>query len=145
MRLITWKYGSSCIVLRACIFFPGTESSQSSDEGLMASYRRAITRAIQKTDSGVPSVPSQLITASHSAKNQAMTSTASSESELSSGEPQALKEEDITKFGDQWVVFHSPTGKVDKRPPRKVPKLSSRKLAQIKVYVHVQCMCIYIL
>ena len=62
-----------------------------------------------------------------------MTSNASSESELSSGEPQALKEEDVMKFGDQQVWFRSPAGKVDKRPPQKVPKLSSRKLGQIKV------------
>ena len=123
---------------------PGTESSQSSDEGLAASYKRAITRAIQKTDSGVPSVPSQLISASISAscRNQAMTSTAS-ESEYSSGsEPQTLKE-DVVKVGDQQVVLHPRDGnKVDKRPPQKVPRLSYRKLAQIKVHVHILHTCI---
>jgi hypothetical protein len=118
---------------------PGTESSQSSDEGLAASYRRAISRAVHKTDSGVPSMPSQLTTASHS-KNQAMTSTASSESESSSGEPQTLKEDEV-KVGELFRVPTDISGRVDKRPPQKVPRLSSRKLAQIKVHVRV-CMCI---
>ena len=68
------------------LFFDlGTESSQSSDEGFAASYNRAITRAIHKTESGVPHIPSQLITSGHLAKNQAMTTTAS-ESESSSGQ-----------------------------------------------------------
>ena len=126
-----------CIL--GCIYpSPGTESSQSSDEGLAASYKRAITRAIHETDSGVPSVPSQLISASlsSSARNQAMTSTAS-ESESSSSEPQTLKE-DVVKVGDQQVVFHTHAdNKVDKRPPQKVPRLSSRKLAQIKVHMYM--------
>ena len=123
---------------------PGTESSQSSDEGTTASFKRAITRAIVKTSHGVPSMPSQLTTASQSAKNQAMTSTASSESESSSSEPQALKE-DVVKIGGERVVFNIPAVKMDKRTPQKVPKLSSRKLAQIKVHVHVhvhECVCI---
>ena len=76
-----------------------------------------------------------------------MTSTASSESELSSSELQALKEDnENVKIGDQRVVFASP-GKVDKRPSQKVPKLSSKKLAQIHVKVHVHvhiCVCVYV-
>ena len=119
---------------------PGTESSQSSDEGFAASYNRAITRAIHKTDSGVPLIPSQLTTLGHLAKNQAMTSTASSESESSSGEPQALKE-DVAKVGDQLYIPAGNAGNVAKRPPQKVPRLSSRKLAQIKVHVCTSCTC----
>ena len=115
----------------------GTESSQSSDEGFAASYNRAITRAIHKTDSGVPHIPSQLITPGHSAKNQAIATTEGSESESSSGEPQALKE-DVTKVGDLLYIPDGKASSVAKRPPQKVPRLSSRKLAQIKV-----CICMY--
>ena len=118
-----------------CYFYhrsiSGTESSQSSDDGFSTSHDRAVARAIQKTFSGVPTVPSQLITASQSATIQAMTSTASSESELSSSELQVVKESNVVKIDDQEVVFP----KEDKRPSQKVPKLSSRKLAQIKVCV----------
>ena len=65
-----------------------------------------------------------------------MTTTASSESELSSSELQTLKDDhEQVKIGDQ-VVFALPK-KVDKRPPRKVPKLSSKKLSEIKVPVTV--------
>ena len=108
----------------------GTESSQSSDEGLLVSYHAAITRAVHKTDIGVPS---QLVTVSHSAKDQAMTSTASSESDFSSSEVQALGDSgEEEKVGDQVTVFAAPR-KIEKRPAQKVPKIPSKKLAKIKV------------
>ena len=60
-----------------------------------------------------------------------MTSTASSESEFSSSELQALKDEQV-KVGHQIVL--GSTGKAsDKRPTQKVPKLSSKELARMKV------------
>ena len=74
-----------------------------------------------------------------------MTTTASSESESSSGEPQVVKE-DVAKVDDLFYVPVGKVGNVAKRPPQKVPRLSSRKLAQIKVCtcMYMQCVHVYI-
>lgn len=93
----------------------GTESSQSSDEGALASYRAAERRAIHKTERGAPSIPSRLAVCSFSAKDQALPTTASSESD--SQGLQTLEPRELSK--------------------QKVPRLSAKKLAQIQVHILV--------